>query len=153
MTAPRDGTPADPESSADEVWESTVRKDVLVGHQIGEYVIRRRIGSGGMGVGYGGEHPVTGRKVAFKFIRPDSSAGVHARDLVGEARAASAIRHRGIIDIFGFGTLPGIGQYLVMEFLNGRPLDEVIMDRAPIPPAEGSRVGIEVLGALAAAPA
>jgi len=151
MTAPRDGTPADPESSADEVWESTVRKDVLVGHQIGEYVIRRRIGSGGMGVVYEGEHPVIGRKVAIKFIRPDSSAGVHARDLVGEARAASAIRHRGIIDIFGFGTLPGIGQYLVMEFLNGRPLDEVIMDRAPIPPAEVIRFAIEMLGALSAA--
>ncbi|WP_158502299.1 serine/threonine-protein kinase [Vitiosangium sp. GDMCC 1.1324] len=148
---PRDGTPVGQEASADEVWESTVRKDVLVGHQIGEYVVRRRIGSGGMGVVYEGEHPVIGRKVAIKFIRPDSSGGVRSRELVGEARAASAIRHRGIIDIFGFGTLPGIGQYLVMEFLNGRPLDEVIMDRAPIPPAEVIRFAIEMLGALAAA--
>ncbi|WP_052519688.1 serine/threonine-protein kinase [Archangium violaceum] len=133
-------------------WESTVRRDdVLVGQQIGEYLVRRRIGSGGMGVVYEGEHPVIGRKVAIKIIRPDSSEGIRSRDLVSEARAVSAIRHRGIIDIFGFGTLPGIGQYLVMEFLNGRPLDEVILDRAPMPPSEAIRLIIEVLGALSAA--
>ncbi|WP_375770804.1 serine/threonine protein kinase [Archangium gephyra] len=132
-------------------WESTVRKDIMVGQRIGEYVVRRRIGSGGMGVVYEGEHPVIGRKVAIKIIRPDSSEGVRARDLVGEARAVSAIRHRGIIDIFGFGTLPGIGQYLVMEYLNGRPLDEVILDRAPMQPSEVIRLIIEVLGALSAA--
>jgi len=135
----------------EEQWESTVRKDIMVGQRIGEYMVRRRIGSGGMGVVYEGEHPVIGRKVAIKIIRPDSSEGVRARDLVGEARAVSAIRHRGIIDIFGFGTLPGVGQYLVMEYLNGRPLDEVILDRAPMPPAEAVRLIIEVLGALSAA--
>ncbi|MFL5356019.1 serine/threonine-protein kinase [Archangium sp.] len=136
---------------ADMEWESTVRKDILVGQRIGEYVVRRRIGSGGMGVVYEGEHPVIGRKVAIKIIRPDTSEGIRSRDLVGEARAASAIRHRGIIDIFGFGTLPGIGQYLVMEYLNGRPLDEVIMDRAPMQAAEVIRLITEVLGALSAA--
>lgn len=148
---PRDGTPADLDASANEAWEATVRKDVLVGHQVGEYVVRRRIGSGGMGVVYEGEHPVIGRKVAIKIIRPDSSGGVRSRELVDEARAVSAIRHRGIIDIFGFGTLQGIGQYLVMEFLNGRPLDEVILDRAPMLPAEVIRLNIEVLSALSAA--
>ncbi len=151
MECPRDGTPTGLESSTDEVWESTVRKDVMVGQKLGEYVVRRRIGSGGMGVVYEGEHPVIGRKVAIKIIRPDSSEGVRSRDLIDEARAASAIRHRGIIDIFGFGTLPGIGQYLVMEFLNGRPLDEVILDRAPMRAAEVIRPIIEVLGALGAA--
>jgi serine/threonine-protein kinase len=112
---PRDGTPVELEASSveaeDAEWESTVRKDVMVGKQLGEYVVRRRIGSGGMGVVYEGEHPVIGRKVAIKIIRPDSSEGVRSRELIGEARAASAIRHRGIIDIFGFGTLPGVGQY------------------------------------------
>ncbi len=143
--------PAPGSELEESAWESTVRKDVLVGQRIGEYVVRRRIGSGGMGVVYEGEHPVIGRKVAIKIIRPDTSEGVRSRELVGEARAASAIRHRGIIDIFGFGTLPGIGQYLVMEYLNGRPLDEVLLDRAPMPPSEVIRLMIEVMGALSAA--
>ncbi|WPB79232.1 serine/threonine-protein kinase [Archangium violaceum] len=151
MKCPRDGTPADHDTADEEVWEATVNKDVLVGHQIGEYVVSRRIGAGGMGIVYEGEHPVIGRKVAIKIIRPGASEGVRSRELVGEARAMSAIRHRGIIDIFGFGTLPGIGQYLVMEYLNGRPLDEVIHERAPMRASEVIRIILEVLGALSAA--
>jgi serine/threonine-protein kinase len=176
-TCPQDGTPAeygdpsgvektaprivmpttgrlDAEDSSEqsgEAWEATVAKDFLVGKQIGEYVVRRRIGNGGMGVVYEGEHPAIGRKVAIKILRPDASEGVRSRELLAEARAASAIRHRGIIDIFGFGTLKGVGQYLVMEYLNGRPLDEVIMDQAPMPPGEVIRILDEVLAALSAA--
>jgi serine/threonine-protein kinase len=142
----------DEDTEADSgAWEATVGKDFLVGKQIGEYVVRRRIGNGGMGVVYEGEHPAIGRKVAIKILRPDASEGVRSRELLAEARAASAIRHRGIIDIFGFGTLKGVGQYLVMEYLNGRPLDEVIMDQAPMPPGEVIRILDEVLAALSAA--
>ncbi|EPX62762.1 hypothetical protein D187_008950 [Cystobacter fuscus DSM 2262] len=143
-----------PPPSLDEserAWEATVVRDVVVGQRIGEYEVRRRIGSGGMGVVYEGEHPIIGRKVAIKLIRPDSSEGARSRDLIAEARATSAIRHRGIIDIFGFGTLPGLGQYLVMEYLTGRPLDEVLHDRGPLPPTEAIPLIIEVLGALSAA--
>ncbi|WNG19409.1 protein kinase [Cystobacter fuscus] len=143
-----------PPPSLDEserAWEATVVRDVVVGQRIGEYEVRRRIGSGGMGVVYEGEHPIIGRKVAIKLIRPDSSEGVRSRDLISEARATSAIRHRGIIDIFGFGTLPGLGQYLIMEYLTGRPLDEVLHDRGPLPPTEAIPLIIEVLGALSAA--
>ncbi|ATB41718.1 hypothetical protein CYFUS_007188 [Cystobacter fuscus] len=143
-----------PPPSLDEserVWEATVVRDVVVGQRIGEYEVRRRIGSGGMGVVYEGEHPIIGRKVAIKLIRPDSSEGVRSRDLIAEARATSAIRHRGIIDIFGFGTLPGLGQYLIMEYLTGRPFDEVLHDRGALPPAEAIQLILEVLGALSAA--
>lgn len=62
---------------------------------------------------YAGEHVTIGRKVAIKFIREELSHGPHARDLLTEARAAGAIHHHGIIDIFGFGQQPGVGQYLV----------------------------------------
>ncbi|MBM7119013.1 serine/threonine-protein kinase [Archangium primigenium] len=131
--------------------ERTVRRDPLVGQRIGEYLVRRRIGSGGMGVVYEGEHPVIGRKVAIKIIRQDTSEEVRARDLASEARAVSAIRHRGIIDIFGFGTLPGVGEYLIMEFLEGRPLDEILRDRAPLPLIQSLWLICEVLAALSAA--
>jgi serine/threonine-protein kinase len=122
-----------------------------VGWQLGEYVVRQRIGSGGMGVVYEGEHVTIGRKVAIKFIREDHTREPHARDLLTEARAAGAIRHHGVIDIHGFGHQPGIGQYLVMEYLEGRPLNELIRERAPLPPAEALPLLCEVLDALSAA--
>jgi serine/threonine-protein kinase len=104
-----------------------------------------------MGIVYEGEHPVIGRKVAIKILRPDFAEGGRARDLASEARAASAIRHRGIIDIFGFGNIPGVGQYLVMEYLDGLPLDEVINQRAPMLEREVVTILDELLAALEAA--
>ncbi len=132
-------------------WDATVARDVLVGKQLGDYVVKRRIGDGGMGIVYEGEHPVIGRKVAIKVLRPELTEGAQARDLIAEARAASAIRHRGIIDVFGFGTIPGLGQYLVMEFLQGTPLNEVIAKRAPMAETEVITLLDELLSALAAA--
>ncbi|WP_164008130.1 serine/threonine protein kinase [Pyxidicoccus trucidator] len=132
-------------------WEKSVSRDVMVGKQLGDYVVKRRIGAGGMGIVYEGEHPVIGRKVAIKVLRPDFAEGARARDLASEARAAASIRHRGIIDIFGFGTIPGVGQYLVMEFLDGLPLDEVINQRAPMLEVEVVTVLDDLLGALGAA--
>jgi serine/threonine-protein kinase len=123
----------------------------LVGQRLGEYVVHERIGSGGMGVVYAGEHVTIGRKVAIKFIREDHARDPHARDLLTEARAAGAIRHHGVIDIHGFGHQPGVGQYLVMEYLEGRPLNELIRERAPLPPSEAIPLLCEVLDALSAA--
>lgn len=144
--------PAEPrEREGAGTWEETVSRDVLVGKQIGDFIVKRRIGAGGMGIVYEGEHPIIGRKAAIKILRPDFSEGARARDLVAEARAASAIRHRGIIDIFGFGTLPGIGQYMVMEYLEGAPLDDIIAQRAPMLEAEVIPLLDELLAALAAA--
>jgi serine/threonine protein kinase len=139
------------ESMSTGAWESTVARDVLLGQQLGDFVVTRRIGVGGMGIVYEGVHPVIGRKVAIKILRPELTEGVNARDLAAEARAASAIRHRGIIDVFGFGTLPGIGQYLVMEYLEGTPLNELISKKAPLAEAEAIALLDELLAALAAA--
>ncbi|WP_395832654.1 protein kinase [Archangium violaceum] len=126
-------------------------QDPLVGRQIGEYVVRQCIGSGGMGIVYEGEHTTIGRKVAIKLIREEHAKSPHARDLLTEARAASAIRHHGIIDVHGFGHQPDVGQYLVMEYLEGRPLNALIRERAPLPPSEALPLLCEVLDALSAA--
>ncbi|HYI02950.1 MAG TPA: protein kinase [Hyalangium sp.] len=127
------------------------KPDALIGQQLGEYVVRRYVGSGGMGIVYEGEHIAIGRKVAIKFIREELAKGPNARGLLTEARAASVIRHHGIIDIFGFGQQPGLGQYLVMEYLEGRPLDELVKERAPLPLPEALPLLCEVLDALSAA--
>jgi serine/threonine protein kinase len=150
LLTPAPAEPAD-EAEEEQAWEATVSRDLMVGKQLGDFIVKRRIGAGGMGIVYEGEHPIIGRKVAIKILRPEFSDGGGARDLIAEARAASAIRHRGIIDVFGFGTIPHIGQYLVMEYLEGSPLDEVIAQRAPMLEAEVIALLDELLAALGAA--
>ncbi len=139
--------PADVSVVIDDPWEKTVLRDVAVGRTVGEYVIRRRVGEGGMGIVYEAEHPQIGRRVAIKIIRPDGMS----RDLLGEARAASAIRHRHIIDVFGFGELEGLGQYLIMDFLDGVPLDQEILTKAPMTADQVIPILDDTLAALSAA--
>lgn len=103
---------------------SSSRLDPLIGQTVGEYEVKERIGSGGMGVVYRGRHPLIGKEVAIKLLRPDIAASAdNMRRMLLEARAVNAIGHRSIVDIFGFGELPDGRQYMVMEYLSGEPLD------------------------------
>ncbi len=126
--------------------------DPLVGAQLGEYIVQRPLGAGGMGVVYEGVQPVIGKPVAIKVLQAELAANPEeAQRLLTEARAVNAIRHRGIVDIFSFGQLPDGRHYLVMELLEGCPLDQVIAERAPLDPIALVAVLDEVLDALAAA--
>jgi predicted Ser/Thr protein kinase len=148
-TCPWDGSSVAPKAPAQEA--PAVEDQALIGQQIGEYVLRRCIGRGGMGIVYEAEHLTIGRKVALKLLDKEQARSPHARNLQSEARAASAIRHRGIIDVFGFGQAPEIGQYLVMEYLEGRPLSDLIAQSGPLPAVKVVHLLGEVLDALSAA--
>jgi serine/threonine protein kinase len=93
------------------------------GATVGEYAIESKIGEGAMGTVYRAVHPTIGRHVAIKVMTPklfDEPESV-AR-FISEARAVAAIRHPGIVDVFGFGRLPDNRTYLVMEWLEGSAL-------------------------------
>lgn len=130
----------------EQTWEKTVNRDVLVGAKVGEYEIRRRVGAGGMGIVYEGYQPVIGRRVAIKLLRPNIGTG----SLVQEARAANVVRHRGIVDVYGFGET-SFGQYLVMEFLEGSPLDALLAEQKKLSPEQTIRLLDELLAPLEAA--
>jgi serine/threonine-protein kinase len=95
----------------------------VLGRTIGNYVVREKIGEGGMGVVYLAEHPRIGKKVAIKVLLPEYG---HNPDVVArfftEARAANAIRNEHIIDIIDFGELEDRSSYIIMEWLEGRSL-------------------------------
>src|SRR5215470_2811874 len=90
---------------------------------IGQYRVTGLIGQGGMGAVYAAEHALLGRSAAIKVLLPDVSQN---QDVVtrffNEARAATAIRHPGIIEIYDFGWTPEGAAYIVMEYLDGETL-------------------------------
>ncbi|MEN9800349.1 MAG: hypothetical protein RL653_4046 [Pseudomonadota bacterium] len=109
-------------------------QDPLIGTRAGEYDLVQRIGHGGMGVVYLGRHPLIGKEVAVKVLRPDAAENAdHARRMLKEAQAVNAIQHHAIVDIFGFGELPDGRHYLVMEFLRGEPLNDWLHRTFPAP--------------------
>nr|WP_326938708.1 protein kinase [Archangium violaceum] len=127
-------------------------QDPLTGLKIGEYELRQRVGVGGMGLVYEGIQPLIGKRVAVKVLRPElAAAEEQVARLLAEARAVNAIRHRGIVDIFGFGQVPDGRQYIIMEYLEGVALDAHLTERSRLPVPEALDILDEVLSALGAA--
>ncbi|MBN8466398.1 serine/threonine protein kinase [Corallococcus exiguus] len=122
-----------------------------MGSQLGEFVIQERIGAGGMGVVYRAVHPLIGKQVAIKVMRIEMVSQQQVQRLLVEARAVNAVRHPGIIDIFGFGTLPDERPYVIMELLQGRALSDYVRSKRPMDLESIVWVMDQMLSALGAA--
>lgn len=100
---------------------------LAAGSKVGEYEVDGILGEGGMGVVYSGKHPVIGKPVAIKVVKPElASDSAMVSRFLQEARAVNQIGHRNIVDIFAFGELDDGSHYLVMEKLIGEPLVDLV---------------------------
>ncbi|MER2564492.1 MAG: protein kinase [Myxococcaceae bacterium] len=126
--------------------------DPLVGARLGEYEVIGPIGEGGMGVVYRAIHPLIKKRVAIKVLKPGvaTDAG-HVKRLVAEAEAVNSIGHRHIIDIFGLGQLDDGRPYIVMELLDGEPLDAYLRRNPRLSLHEVLMLLIDIAAPLAAA--
>ncbi|MBK7864169.1 MAG: protein kinase [Archangiaceae bacterium] len=126
--------------------------DPLIGQRLGDFVVEEPVAAGGMGVVYRAKHPLIGRRAAVKVLKPEYAADREQSDrFLKEAQALSAIKHRGIIEIIGFGNTPDGRQYMTTEFLDGESLESVIHREAPMPALRVLALVDEVLQALSAA--
>jgi serine/threonine-protein kinase len=118
----------------------------------GKYRIIREIGRGAMGVVYEGLHIALDRRVAVKTLRQEMSNDVDlATRFEREARAASAIGHPHIIDVFDLGRTPDGLLFMVMELLDGRPLTELQEQTPLMPLGLALNLMTQVLSGLSAA--
>lgn len=123
----------------------------MIGTTIGNFRVQRLIGGGGMGKVYLAAHPDIGRLVAIKVLASHGTADPETSSrFLAEARAVSAIRHQNIVDIYDSGTIENAGPYLVMEYLDGETLTQVL-GRGPLALADVVDWGCQVADALAAA--
>ena len=130
----------------------TADYDLTPGQMVGEYRIERKIGEGGFGKVYAAVHPVIGKAAAVKILNPDlAKSDEMVSRFVSEARAVNQIRHRNIIDIFAFGTLPGNLHYFVMELLEGMTLDAYLKKQGPLSPEVAFAILWPIARALQAA--
>src|SRR5262245_55170250 len=99
----------------------------LIGKSFGNYQIKSKLGEGGMGTVYLGEHRSIGKRVAVKVLLEELAA---KEDIVTrffhEAKAVNDIGHQNIVDILDYDKIKGDnGQdivYFIMEYLDGESL-------------------------------
>lgn len=113
---------------------------------IGRYEIVDRIGYGGVGVVFRARDPRLGRSVAIKLLRV-AGADVRAR-FVREAQAAGNLKHRNIVTVYDFGEHDG-QPFIVMEYVEGTTLAEVIRRGPGLPLARKLELMEELATALA----
>src|SRR5215510_12916537 len=118
---------------------------------IGQYRVTGLIGQGGMGAVYAAEHALLGRSAAIKVLLPELSQKQEVvQRFFNEARAATAIRHPGIIEIYDFGWTPEGAAFIVMEHLEGETLGRRA-SRIPFRWPAVLAIARQIAGALAAA--
>lgn len=131
--------------------ETDSSDELVAGTVVGEYVIERHIGEGGMGVVYAARHPLIGKRAAIKVLNAKYSADREAvARFVLEAQAVNRIGHANIVDVFSFGTLEDGRSYFVMEMLRGETLHARI-ERAPMSASEATPIIVALTRALEAA--
>jgi serine/threonine protein kinase len=128
----------------------------VIGHVVGKYQILEKIGEGGMGSVYRAEHTVLGSPAAVKVLLPQWTQDAVVVDrFFHEAKAASAIRHVGIVEVFDYGRLPGDQAWIAMELLRGENLTEFFArtrtKAGGMNPWIVQQIGIQLLAALDAA--
>src|SRR3954452_2106214 len=127
--------------------------DPLIGETLaGKYRVEQRLSVGGMGAVYRGTHVLMGKTVAIKVLRPSLAADekIVAR-FSREARAASKISHPHALSVTDFGEDEGGIVFLIMEFLDGRTLKEIIRRDGPLPLSRAVEIMRQVGSALDAA--
>src|SRR5678816_930655 len=123
-------------------------RDRLVGTTIdGRYLISAVLGRGGMGRVYAAEHTGLGKRFALKFVSGASATREQRARFRHEARAASQVVHENVVQIFDVGVDEVGRDFIVMEYVEGRDLGEVIGE-GPLPLARALAIADQILRGL-----
>src|SRR5262249_50211811 len=115
---------------------------------IAGYTIIERLGEGGMGVVYKAKQIAMDRWVAIKVLRDElAQEPEYIRRFLKEARLAGRMRHAHIVSALDCGDASG-RYYMIMEFVEGMPLDQSLRSRGPMPEAEALVIAGGVAEAL-----
>lgn len=115
-----------------------------------KYEIESVIGSGGMSVVYRARHKLMDKTVAIKLLDPRLvRQQVAVRRFQLEAQAASRLNHPNLIIIHDFGITPDNQPYIIMDFLSGRSLQQILDEKPQIAPDRARRIFMQAASGLA----
>lgn len=124
------------------------KMEALIGRTLGNYQILEEIGRGGMAIVYKAVQPSLQRHVAIKVLPPQFTFDtIFVQRFQREAVAAGRLKHPNIVTIYDVGEQGGI-YYIVMEYLEGVILAELIRQQGPLPLQRVAHIAQQVASAL-----
>src|SRR5436190_17774250 len=146
--APGSSNVLDQQSGATGPSASQVIREIGPGSRLGNYQILATLGEGGMGVVLKAQHIRMERMVALKVLRSkavQSPTGVHR--FQKEVRAAARLSHPNIVTAYDADEVGGV-HFLVMEYVNGQSLAEILANRGRLEIVEAVGYVIQVARGL-----
>jgi tRNA A-37 threonylcarbamoyl transferase component Bud32 len=124
---------------------------------VGRYELIRPLGRGGMGAVWLGKDVLAGREVAVKELRPPDGTGEDERDVfrkraLQEARSAARLAHQNAVTLHDIvpATAADDAVYLIMEYVDGATLGQVVQREGPLSEARVSSIALQLLSILEA---
>ena len=128
---------------------NSARREAFKARQLGQYRLKERIGAGGMGEVYEGEHMLLKRPCAIKLIKPASEADASAiARFEQEVKATAGLTHWNTVEIYDYGRATDGTFYYVMELLPGMSLENLVEQYGPLPPGRVVFLVRQICGAL-----
>ena len=145
--APSDDT--QPTSAAADQGESRLPRGTLVDER---YRVEELLGSGAMGAVYRAEHVLMQKAVALKVLHRETCKSPElVRRFEREAVAAGRVEHPNVVGATDFGRLADGSLYLVLEYLKGKSLGQLLREKQPLDAARSASICMQIATALGAA--
>jgi serine/threonine-protein kinase len=128
-----------------------LRARVREATQLGQYLLVRKIGEGGMGVVYEARHALLRRRTALKLLPVANAGDSNVARFEREVQLTSTLTHPNTIAIYDYGRSPDGVFYYAMEYLDGVDLQKLIDRHGAVSPGIAAHILEQICGALAEA--